>query len=141
MGCEVMKNLLESQQRLEQRAFDAINEQDKLLNFIRDMRGQIGELGNSYDLYMNEVEITLNDLYESGDIKDKEELNRARKFREDISVLKDNLIVLLDGLMEHAEFSSEVIHGMEEEIALSQDAVNEVKKHLEQQILSEAKEE
>lgn len=130
-GCErVMSELMQAQARMEQRAFAAINEQDKLLSFIQETIEQIGELGNCYDMFTFEVTAALEHIKESGVCL--EQAGAMERMLEYSEQLLAQLMQLLDAILVKAEDSSEVIHAMEEEIALSQDAVAALKEHLEE---------
>ncbi len=129
LGEQLVKGLMQAQQRMEQRAFDAINEQDKLLGYIRETIEQIGELGGRYDMFALEVNAAVAQIREIGACE--EQTATLECMLECNDELLSHLMKLLNSVLERAEYSSEVIHGMEEEIASSQDAVAAVKEHFE----------
>ncbi len=129
LGIQLIRELVQVQQRMEQRAFDAINEQDKLLGFIRETIEQIGELESRYDMFALEVDAAVSQIREIGACE--EQTATLECMLECNNELLSRLMQLMNSVLEHAEYSSEVIHGMEEEIASSQDAVSAVKEHME----------
>ncbi|MBQ9119369.1 MAG: hypothetical protein IJY09_04825 [Lachnospiraceae bacterium] len=123
----IVEKLLQAQEKLEQRAFDAINEQDKLLGGVRQAAEQIEEMGNGYDMFAFEVHSALQCINDAGVCSEQVEL-LGQMLEQNESMLAQ-LMQLVNDVLEKAEYSSEVIHGMEEEIALSADAVAEVQEY------------
>lgn len=119
-----LMQLLQAQELIEQSAFDAINEHDKLLTLLRESMERIQEMLGGLDMMNFEMAAALEAMKETED-----DLFRAeglRSMNEQNAGTAEELARILQDVLTEAEQGSMVIHRMEEEIALARDAVTAV---------------
>lgn len=118
-----LDQLLKAHELIEQSAFDTINENDKLLTILRETMGRVQEMLDGLDMMNSEIAAQLETLQAADNLTP---VRRLYEISENSSKATEELARLLQAVMSEAEQGSKVIHRMEEEIALAQDAVTAV---------------
>lgn len=118
-----LDQLLKAHELIEQSAFDTINENDKLLTLLRETMGRVQEMLDGLDMMNSEIAAQLETLQAADNLTP---VRRLYEISENSSKATEELARLLQAVMSEAEQGSKVIHRMEEEIALAQDAVTAV---------------
>ena len=116
---EGVERLSQAQLKAGQSAFNALNEHDKLLTAIRTLAANVQEVFSSMDVTNMEIAAALE---RAGD----EENERLLQVSEQNMKSAEQFAQQLQSVMTAAEAGSGVIHQMEEDIALAQEALEEL---------------
>jgi|GEM_PF-5250646 len=115
-----VERLSQAQLQVGQSAFNALNEHDKLLTEIRSLAISVQEVFSSMDVTNMEIADVLGKAdHEEGEEENERLLQASEQNRRSAEQFAQQL----QSVMTAAEVGSEMIHRMEEDIALAQEAL------------------
>ncbi len=119
-----VERLSQAQLQAGQSAFNALNEHDKLLTEIRSLAMSVQEVFSSMDITNMEIADALGKVdHEAGE----EENERLLQASEQNMRSAEQFAQQLQSVMTAAEVGSDMIHRMEEDIALAQEVLEELR--------------
>lgn len=119
-----VERLSQAQLQAGQSAFNALNEHDKLLTEIRSLAMSVQEVFSSMDITNMEIADALGKVdHEVGE----EENERLLQASEQNMRSAEQFAQQLQSVMTAAEVGSDMIHRMEEDIALAQEVLEELR--------------